>query len=473
MRNLTQQELNTIVPDIRDFYKSVKLGLAIVRGKEEWHPVYFLAEYDYSLPLGSFKVAFDTLQFKVLLGNIPTTQWECYNEAIVNGGEFSIRLEHEDSLTITFTKWPQDGPYLETGDEARLTWKRPWPCILTNFHGGNQVVDNSLWTLMRNAAITYEVPYSSVSEAVSDILGISEDKLEFKTSQMVHGSVLLPIFASFESVRYVRDQQKLHLSATLLHHSKVNPETLYVSARVETREQRPERLPKRSMGGMKITAPEKELCRSEWKSPVRTGLGSIRHTHFYLVHEVTKSFSLAIDEAHLRLVPELTTKSEIERLMKEPPSGATNRRGLNYAMKIRKGILEKQGKEFEEAMFMLLCRMGFDVAWENENSPFDILAVSSNGCLVVECKSKPPTAAMAEELRDLARSYTNENNTHVTPVLATNLVKLSDLDKDLMQVWQRNEICMLTRDRLEHLLDAVDEESLGRSEQYLRQYFAW
>ena len=473
MRNLTQQELDTILPHIRDFYKSVKLSLAIVRGKEEWQPVYFLAEYDYLPPQGSFKVVFDTPQFQVLSGNIPTTQWECYNKVILNGGEFSISLEYEGSLTIAFTKWPQDGPYFETGYEARSAWKRPWPCVLTNFHGGNQVIDNSLWTLMRNAAITYEVPYSSVSEAVSDILRISEDRLEFKASQMVHGSVLLPIFASFETARYVQDQQKLHLSATLLHHSKVDPETLYVSARVETREQKPERLPRKSLTGMKIAAPEKEHCRSEWRSPVETGVCSVRHTYFYLVHEATKSFRLLIDEAHLGFVPELTTKSEIERLMKEPPSGATNRRRLDYAMKIRKGILEKQGKEFEEAMFMLLCRMGFDVAWENENSPFDILAVSPNGCLVVECKSKPPAAAMAEELRDLARSYTNENNPHVTPVLATNLVKLSDLDRDLMQVWQRNEICMLTRDRLEHLLDAVDDESLGRSERYLRQYFAW
>ena len=469
MRNLTQQELNTILPYIRDFYKSVKLGLAIVRGKEEWQPVYFLAEYDYLPPLGSFKVAFDTPQFQVLSGNIPTTQWECYNEVILNGGEFSIPLEHEDSLTITFTKWPQDGPYFETGYEARSTWKRPWPCILTNFHGGNQVIDNSLWTLMRNAAITYDVPYSSVSEAVSDILGMSEDKLEFKTSQMVHGSVLLPIFASFDSAKYLRDEQKLHLVATVVYHSKVNPEKVCVSARIGRRDQRTERLQKRSLSSTRIIGPEEELCRSQWRSPVDTAAALINHAVFNLSFEVTDGSPLHIDETHLGFVPELTTESEIERLMMEK----TDRRRLDHYMKIEKGLLEKKGKDFEEALFMLLCRIGFDVAWESENSSFDILAVSPNGCLIVECTSDPPTVTMAEELKTLAQSYKSEKNPYCMPVLATNLTKSSDLDYDLQKMQQENEVYLLTRDRLKQLFDAVKHESLTRTERYLLEYFRW
>jgi hypothetical protein len=466
---LTKQELETVLPHIFSFYESVKLSLAVVRGKEEWQPVYFLAEYDYLSPIGSFKVVFDTPQFRILSGSIDTGEWDGYYNEILNGGAFLISLENGDYLRITFPKWPQDGPCFETGEEARSAWKRPWPCVRTNFHGGNQAIDTSLWTLMKNAAMTYKVPYASVAEAVSDILGITEANLEFKNSQMVHGSILFPIFASFESAKYVRERQKLHLSATVVYHCKVNPETLYVSARVETREQGAERLQKRSMASTTIPGREQELCRSEWRSPVETAAGSVRHTNFYLINEAIESFSLLIDEANLRFVPELVTELEIRRLMTEK----TDRRELDHIMKIEKGLLERQGKDFEEALFMLLCRMGFDVAWENENSPFDILAVSPNGCLVVECKSKPPTAAMAEELRDLARSYVNENNPYVMPVLATNLTKLSDLDRDLMQVWQRNEVCMLTRDRLEQLLNAVKHESLEKSERYLQQYFTW
>jgi hypothetical protein len=324
---------------------------------------------------------------------------------------------------------------------------------------------------MRNAVVTYNVPYSSVSEAVSDILEIKEDRLEFKTGQKVHGTVLLPLFASFDSARYERDKNRLHLSAIVVHHSKVNSGRLFVSARVERREETVERLRKTRLPDSRILGPEEDLRRSEWKSLVDAPATSVRHTIFHLVYEAIEDFPLLIDEDHLRLVPVLTAKSEIERLMTE----RSDRRGLDYLTKIEKHLLDAKGDQFEEAVYMLLSRMGFDVAWESKNRSFDVLAASPNGCLVVECTSDPPSAVMAEELRDEAQSYKNEKTPRVLAVLATNQTLWSDLESDIDVVKmerERGEVYFLTRDRLKRVLEELKLESLGRSEKYLRR-FEW
>ena len=131
-----------------------------------------------------------------------------------------------------------------------------------------------------------------------------------------------------------------------------------------------------------------------------------------------------------------------------------------------------KGGEFEEGVFRLLCRMGFDVAWENRNHPFDILAASPNGCLVVECAWDTPSVAMARELIDQSQSYRSTENPLVLPVLATNRTSWSDLDKDLLNMELRGEVYFMTRDRLMQALEKLEVESASRTATYLG-LFKW
>jgi len=460
--------LDKMHPYLFSFYKSIKLSLALVRGEEAWQPLYFLAEYDYHVPTGSFRTLFYTPQFRMILGSIDTGQWDSYSQVIRNGGRFLINLECGDSLTIAFPPWKQDGPYFETGCDARMGWNRAWPHIRVDFHGTSELIERSLWELMENAVITYDVPYSSISEAVSDIFHVNEERLEFKASQSQHGSVLLPIFASFDLAKYDREGNKLRLVTQVICHSKVNREKLYVSARVEAANHAVERVQKTQLKSA-IVGLEEELCRSEWLSEPKLPAASVHHTRFYLVYDLINDSPFLIDQEYLRSVPALTTKSEINRLMEE----RSDRRRLDYWTKIERSLLDKKGEDFEKAVFMLLSRSGFDVAWESKNSDIDILAVSPNGCLVVECTWDPPSTAMAQELKELAQSYRNEKNPRVLPVLATNQTSSDDLDQDMKKMHQDGEVFFLTRDRLKQLVDAVQHESLARTEKYLQRHFTW
>ena len=467
LQNLSRETLDKMHPHLFSFYNSVKLSLAIVRGEQAWQALYLLAEYDYLLPNMAFKTLFNTPQFRMISGSISTAEWDSYSQVISDGGSFSAPLESGDRLTIVFSPWKQSGPYFETGYEARTGWNRTWPHIRFDFDATSGLIESSLWTLMANAVITYDVPYSSVSEAVSDIFRIKEDRLKFKTEQSIHGSVLLPIFASFDSARYDRSEQKLRLVVQVTHHSKVNQEKLYVSARLETRDQRTERVPKTRP--TRAAPTDEELCRSEWGSYVELSPALVQRTSFHLVYDLVDDYPLLIDQAYLQSVPALTAKSEIEKLMTEK----SDRRRLDYWTKIEKWLLDGKGDEFEEAMFMLLSRAGFDVSWESKNSPFDILAASPNGCLVVECTSDPPSVAMAEELKSSAQLYRSQMNPLVLPVLATNQTSSRDLDLDTTRMHQYGEVYFLTRDRLKQLLDTARYESLARTEKYLQRHFVW
>ena len=315
---------------------------------------------------------------------------------------------------------------------------------------------------------TYEVPYPTVSEAVSDILKIKEERLEFKTSHKVHGSVLIPLFASFDSADYVRENQKVVLAASVGYYSELNYESLHVSARIGRRDETVERLSKSGLPKAAVRALGGAVCRSEWRSNVETPANSIRHTTFYLLYEDLQDFPLLADELHLRAVSVLTPKSEIERLMTE----RTGRREQDYLLKIEKRLFDAKGVEFEEGVFKLLCRMGFDVAWENRNPPFDILAASPNGCLVVECTWDTPSVAMARELIDQAQSCRSTENPLVLPVLATNRTSWSDLDKDLLNMELRGKVYFMTRDRLMQALEKLEVESASRTATYLG-LFKW
>jgi hypothetical protein len=387
------------------------------------------------------------------------------------GGKLVIPVEGGETLAIVFASWNALAPVFVIGLESRQAWNRSWPHLRIDFHGGANEIESGLWEVMQNAVVTYEVPYSTVSEAVGDILKIKEERLEFRTTRAVHGSILIPLFASFESARYKRGKDKFHLVAMVAHHSKVDSERLFVSARVESREGTVERLRKTRLPDGGILGPEEDLRRSEWRSLIEARAASVRHTTLNLVYEGIEDLSLLIDEEHLRLVPVLTDKSELERLMTE----RSDRRELDYLMKIERQLLDAKGEKFEEAVFMLLSRMGFDVAWESKNRSFDVLAASPNGCLVIECTSDPPSVAMAEELRDEAQCYKTEKNPRVLAVLATNQTPWNELasDVDLAKMEREHgKVYFLTRDRLKRILEELKLESLGRSEKYLRR-FEW
>lgn len=469
MQGLSKEELGKLQPHLLSFCNSVRASLAIVKGDQDWKPVYFLAEYDYRSPDRVFKMLFDTPRFRIISGRVGKTEWEAYHHQILHGGKFTLVLQDGNWLTVVFSGWEQRNPCFVTGIESRHGWNRIWPHVQVDFKGG-RTIEHDLWMFMRNAAVTYEVPYSSVSEAVSHILDIKEDRLEFRSSEDAHGTILLPIFASFQSVRYERRGEKLHLVATVVYHCKLNPEKLFVSARLQRHDRTIERFHKTRLTGARVVGPEEGLCRCERSTPVEAAAVDVDRATFHLSYEPPDYSPLPIDEDHLRFVPVVTADSEIQRLMTE----RSDRRGLNYLMKIEKQLLDKKGKDFEEAVFMLLSRMGFDVAWESKDSPVDIIAASPNGCLVVQCTSDQPSVAMARDLKDHAQCYRNAENPRVLPVLATNQSMSSQIhnDVDLARMEQQREVYFLARDRLATLLEELKHESLRRTEKYLVQ-FAW
>lgn len=416
-----------------------------------------------SPPEDSFKTLFRSSEFRIISGRVQVTQWQGIVEQVRKSGDVTVTLEEGETLPIVLAGWNALTPVFVTGLESRQAWNRNWPHVRIDFQGGTNEIKSGLWEVMQNAVVTYKLPYSTVSEAVSDILRIREERLEFKTSQAVHGSLLIPLFVSFESGAYVRKEQSVALAAVVSYYSKLNSESLRVSARVGARDETVERLPK--TGLPKGTAREhgQHLRKLEWQASVQTPASSIRRTIFYLVYEAIQDSPLLVDELHLMSVSDLTSKSEIERLMTE----RTDTPERDYLLMIEKRLFDEKGKEFEKGVFRLLCRMGFDVVWEGRNHPFDILAASSNGCLVVECTWDTPSVAMAQELMDQARSYRTEENPLVLPVLATNRISWSDLDKDLLSMERRGEVYFMTRDRLMNALDKLKIESVSRTTTYL------
>jgi hypothetical protein len=455
--------LSKLQAHILGFCRSVELSLAIVKGDRGWQPVYFLAEYDYRPPEDFFRTLFCTSEFRIISGRVQVMQWQGIVEQVRKGGELTVTLEGGETLLIVLAGWNALAPVFVTGSESRQAWNRSWPHIRIDFQGGANEIKSGLWEVIQNAVVTYRVPYPTVSEAVSDILRISEDRLAFKTSQAVHGSLLIPLFVSFESAAYVRKEQSVALAAVVSYYSKLNSESLQVSARVGTRDETVERLPRTAL--LKGTAREhgQALCKSEWQADVETPANSIRRTTFYLVYEAIQDSPLLVDELHLMSVSDLASKSEIERLMTE----RTDTTERDHLLMIEKRLFDEKGKNFEEGVFRLLCRMGFDVVWEGRNYPFDILAASPNGCLVVECTWDTPSVAMTQELMNQARSYRTAENPLVLPVLATNRVSWNDLDKDLLSMERRGEVYFMTRDRLMNALEKLKVESASRTTAYL------
>jgi hypothetical protein len=273
----------------------------------------------------------------------------------------------------------------------------------------------------------------------------------------------MPLFVSFESAAYVRKEQSVALAAVVSYYSKLNPESLQVSARVGARDETVERLSKTGLPKGTACEHERSLCKSEWQTGIETPANSIRRTTFYLVYEAIQDSPLLVDELHLMSVSDLTSKSEIERLMTE----RTDTPERDYLLMIEKRLFDEKGKDFEKGVFRLLCRMGFDVVWEGRNHPFDILAASPNGCLVVECTWDTPSVAMAQELMTQACSYRTPENPLVLPVLVTNRISWSDLDKALLSMERRGEVFFMTRDRLMNALDKLKVESASRTTAYL------
>jgi hypothetical protein len=470
LQNFSEEELRKVQDHIMNFCKSVKLTLAVVRGDQEWKPVYLLAEYSYLPSEVAFKALFDTPQFRIVSGRIDVHTWETNKKAIVDGTCLYIPLEQEGSLTIAFRgKWAQSGVYFRTGQSVRSEWNRRWPCLVTNLVGG-KTIDPGLWSLMENVAITYVTPYTSISEVINDVLGLPREKLRFEVDRIVHGSVLLPIFACLESANYEREKQKVSLVAKLVYHSNVDLGKIGVSARVEKRDQTVERLPKSSPADETAFTSEGELLVAEWESLVEASVTSINRTSLYLSYEEIESLPLLIDEKTLFSVPEVTSREEIERIMTKKAIGGRAQK-LDYLLKIEKMLFGQKSNEFEEALFILLCRLGFDVAWENRNDPLDILALSPNGCLAVECTLASPNTVMARELKNKAQQYRSQENPRVIPVLALSQTTSSELDQGLQKMEQEGEICILTKDRLKQLLDALKKESSCRTEHYLSRYF--
>ncbi len=469
MKAFDEEMMSKLRSHLDSFYRSVELSLVITQGKQGWLPVYFLAEYSHLPSDEMFRILFDAPESLIISGHIDKSAWDDYVGKIQDGGQVTPSLTNGNSVAVTFEQWSKSDTRFATGLEARLGWKRMWPHFRTNFRGPSGSIEPGLWSVMENAARTYVVPYSSFSEAVSDILHVREESLEFRTHSTVHGAVLLPIFAAFDSVKYDQSGQKVGLAATVILHSKENHEKVCVSARLETFDKAVMRIKKTHVPQPKVRGPEEGCCRSVWLAPLDLDAASIRDTRLSLAYDVVDSSPFLIDEENLRSVPALTAKSEIKRLMES----RSDRRRLDYWLKIEKWLLDEKGEKFEEAVFRLLARIGFDVAWESKNNPIDILAISPNGCLVVDCTSDPPSAAMAQELKELARSYTNESNPYVMPVLATNQIVTSDLDQDLQRMQQNNEVYFLTRDRLRSLLGDVESESLARTARYLQKHFMW
>jgi hypothetical protein len=188
---------------------------------------------------------------------------------------------------------------------------------------------------------------------------------------------------------------------------------------------------------------------------------------FHLTYEGLQGTPLPIDEDYLGFVPVIVPKTEIERLMTD-----RGRRQLDNLTKVESLLLDGKGEKFEQGTFMLLCRMGFDVAWESKQNRFDLLAVSPNGSLIVECTSDPPSAAQAEDLKERASAYRNESNPLVLPIFATNLTQLGEVESDteLIKLEQQAEVYFLTRDRLKRLLEEVKYESVSRTEKYLTRF---
>lgn len=467
MQNLSEETLARLRAHLTDFYESVRFSLAIFKKAQGWRPLYFLAEYDYQRPEQFLKLLFDTPQFRIASGRIDVAKWESYLKEIGNGGKVSASMDNDETVAVTFSPWKDSRPLLVTGLEARHDWHRAWPAVQINYSGGLNASDAEIWQLMRNVAITYRVPYATISEAVSHKLDISEDKLEFKTAQATHGTILLPIFASVEHVGYGREGPSVDCIARVVYHSKVDPDKLLVSARVTRRDQSVERLQQTPLSSYKVAGPEEGLLRREWRQTIQTPATSVHLTSFHLAYEGLDT-RFPIDEDYLRFVPVIVPKTEIERLMTE----GTGRRRLDNLTKIENLLLDGKGDKFEEGMEMLLCRMGFDVAWEGKQSRFDTLAVSPNGSLIVECTSDPPSAAQAEDLKERANSYRNESNPLVLPVLATNMTQLSEVEADLglIGLERQGEIYFLTRDRLKRLFEEVKHESLGRTEKYLNRF---
>jgi len=98
--------------------KSVKVSLAIVRESQAWKPVYFLAEYDYLPPEGSFKILLHTSQFRIISGRIQMIQWQGFEEQVRNGGKLTVSLEGGETLAIAFAAWDARKPVLS------LAWSR-------------------------------------------------------------------------------------------------------------------------------------------------------------------------------------------------------------------------------------------------------------------------------------------------------------------------------------------------------------
>jgi hypothetical protein len=474
LRHLSREELDGLHAKTADFYQSVKLSLAIVKKDLAWKPLYFQAEYDHLPSESFFKRLFDAPRFCIVSERMDIDLWEGIEGAIVPGGAgFPVYFEPTEHtparpLQVSFEgKWQRRGPSFETGLDARLGWNHRWPRLLCEYEG--ETMEPDLWTLMQNVADINA--YNSISEVINDKFGFSKDKFRFEANRLSRGLLVYPIFTSFESASYARERQKVRLVARVVYHSKQKPENICISARIEPRDEDVERLEKSHVATGKTQENlEKELLVSSWESVVKAPAPSIVRSNLSLSCELTESLSLQIDEWPLKSVPELTSRLEINKIMTEKATAGRNR-ALDYFLKIEKMLLGLKGDEFEEAMFMLLCRLGFEVAWQHKNDPVDIVALSPNGCLVVGCTSAPPTVAMAEDLVKQAQSYRNENNPVVMPVLALNQTDSSDLSQDLQKMQQEEQICFLTKDKLRSLFDVAREESSDRTERYLSRHF--
>lgn len=463
---MNESEVKSVFKSFQESYQSIDLELAIAFIDESWKAVFAKAILS-ALKPSFVSVLVDTELFKLLKGRLSIDLFEQLYKILSEGGQLNLDVDSLGIVNVYFAGWTMSYVAYEYGNLARNIWKEIWPVVRCDFGSETPCISGKFEERVNILTKSHALPFRDFAEAIRDEFDMSDDLLQIKRNGKPQGHLLIPILAAFQSIQYVRQDDKLQLRIQVKYHPSILPENLEVSAIVDKKDGTVNRLRRMPLKGKKtILSDEHRLI--ELLREVEAKPEEIKRVTAYLVLQGFPEIPSVLDELHMDQPLDVVPEQFVAKLVREE-----ERRGVRearYLAKLEKRLMEGKGKDFEDAVMELFLRAGFDVA--RKDPEYDLLACCPQGIFAIECTSDLISKSMIDKLIDVTDGLKGSTGKYVKPVIFTNQMNSGDLDPAMKSMVTTDKLFICARDEILRLFDRLSSERSARTAAFSR-FLKW
>jgi len=456
---LRVDDTSQIYGKFKENYASIDLGVAIVSFKRKWHAIFVKATLSYKKPYRFFNSVVRTPKFRILRGSFPSSEFETLLRILSQGGQLNVPITSRLTIGVLFREWKRCSVSFEQGRYIKDQYGIEYPSHIVRFES-----DWAAWReLEREVNFLLQcndVPYADYAESISQNLSFKKDRLEIDRDGKPRGYLLIPIYARIFDCRYGLEGGQFSLDIITEFYHKIPFGKLALSSRIEMRDGTRIYIRKQRLQKLDIQR-TREMCIARKTLKARTDPSETSWIVINLVLDNREP--ILLDKMMERELKVLLPETKISQIMREYEF--KGREQTEYLEKTWKKLMEGKGHEFEDAVFTMLTRLGFDAVLEarQKNHLYDILACSPQGVLIVECTSDRISKVMAEKIYSTASEIQKQLKVRAIPLIFTNQINSNELDANVQDFCRRSRVLIVTRDRISTIIEIALEQRPART----------